>query len=148
MVIVIIKYYCLSHDVVTYMYITKEMQDATKRLKEDNSIVVLPADKGRASVVMDVNNNHVKMSFVIENGPYQLLNKDPTERLTRKLSERLLTLKRSEHLTEAVYNKISPRDKQPPRIYGLPRIHKANAPLRPISSCLNKYNLCMIYPPT
>ena len=33
--------------------ITKEMRDALKRLKEDESIMVLPADKGCASIVMD-----------------------------------------------------------------------------------------------
>ena len=29
--------------------------------------------------------------------------------------------------------------KQPPRIYGLPKIHKANKPLRPIVSCVNTF---------
>ena len=66
--------------------ITKEMQDALKRLEEDESIMVLPADKGRASEVMDINNYHTKMSTLIENGLYQLLNKDPTDHLTRTLS--------------------------------------------------------------
>jgi len=103
--------------------ITEEMQDVLKRLKEDDSIMVLPADKGSASIVMDTNTYHAKMSSLIENRPYQLLNKDPTDRLTRKLSEKLLTLKRSGHLTEAVYNKIRLRHKQLPRIYGLPKIH-------------------------
>ena len=41
--------------------------------------MVLPADKGRASVVMDTDTYHTKMSSLIENGPYQLLNKDPTD---------------------------------------------------------------------
>ena len=58
------------------------MQDALKRLKEDESIMVLPAGKGRASVVMDTDTYHTKMSTLIENGPYQLLNKDPTDCLT------------------------------------------------------------------
>ena len=89
--------------------------------------MVLTADKGRANIVMDVNNYHAKMSSLIENGPYQLLYKDPTDRLTRKLSEKLLTLKRSGHLTEAVYNKIRPQHKQPPRIYDLPKIHMNKA---------------------
>ena len=119
--------------------ITKEMRDALKSLKEDESIMVLPADKGRASVVMDTATYRAKISTLIENGPYQLLNKDPTDRLTRKLSEKLLTLKRNEHLSEAVYNKIRPRHKQPPRIYGLPKIHKADVPLRPIVSCVNTF---------
>ena len=114
--------------------ITKEMRDALKSLKEDESIMVLSADKGHVSVLMDTDTYRAKMSTLIENGPYQLLNKDPTDRLTRKLSEKLLTLKRSGYLSEAVYNKIRPRHKQPPRIYGLPKIHKADVPLRPIVS--------------
>ena len=89
--------------------------------------MVLTADKGRANIVIDVNNYHAKMSSLIENGPYQLLYKDPTDRLTRKLSEKLLTLKRSGHLTEAVYNKIRPQHKQPLRIYDLPKIHMNKA---------------------
>ncbi|KAL9989418.1 hypothetical protein ACROYT_G003965 [Oculina patagonica] len=117
--------------------ITEEMRDALKSLKEDESIMVLPADKGRASVVIDADTYRTKMSTLIENGPYQLLNKEPTDRLTRKLSKELLTLKRNEDLSEAVYNKIRPRHKQPPRIYGLPKIHKADIPLRPIVSFVN-----------
>ena len=66
------------------------MRDALKSLKEDESIMVLPADKGRASVVMDTDSHRAKMSTLIENGPYQLLSQDPTGRLTRKLSEKLL----------------------------------------------------------
>ena len=47
--------------------------------------MVLPADKGRPSVVMDVNSYHAKMSSLIKNGPYQLLNKDPIDRTTSDL---------------------------------------------------------------
>ncbi|XP_078370337.1 uncharacterized protein LOC144654108 [Oculina patagonica] len=67
------------------------------------------------------------------------MNKDPTDRLNKKVTEKLLTLKRSGDLSEAVYNKIRPRHKQPPRIYGLPKIHKADVPLRPIVSCVNTF---------
>ena len=119
--------------------ITKEQQDALKSLKEDKSIMILPADKGRTSVVLDADTYRAKMSALIDSGPYQLLNKDPTDRLTQKLSEKLLTLKRNGHISEAVYNKIRPRHKQPPRVYGLPKIHKANTPLRPIVSCVNTF---------
>ena len=119
--------------------VTKEQQDALKSLEEDKSIMILPADKGCASVVLDADTYHAKMSALVDFGPYQLLNKDPTDRLTRKLSEKLLTLKRNGHISEAVYNKIRPRHKQPPRVYGLPKIHKANTPLRPIVSCVNTF---------
>ena len=88
---------------------------------------------------MDTNTYHTKMSALIVKGLYQLLNKDPTDHLTRKLSEKLLILKQSGYLSEAVYNKIRARHKQPPRLYSLPRIHKADVPLRPIVSCVNTF---------
>ena len=49
--------------------ITKEQQDALKSLKEDKSIMILPADKGRASVVLDADTYHAKMSALIDSGP-------------------------------------------------------------------------------
>ena len=88
------------------------------------SIKIIPADKGRASVVLDTNTNQTKMTFLIENRPYQHLNKVPRNRRTRKLPEGLLTLNRSRHVPKTVYYKIRPRRKQPPRIYGLPKLHK------------------------
>ncbi|KAL9954516.1 hypothetical protein ACROYT_G042066 [Oculina patagonica] len=50
--------------------ITKEMRDGLKSLKEDDSIMILPADKGRTSVVLDTETYHTKMSTLIENGPF------------------------------------------------------------------------------
>ena len=119
--------------------ITKEERDALKSLKEDNTIMILSVEKGRVSVVLDTDTYHAKTSALIETGPYQPLSKDPTDRLTRKLSEKLLSLKRNGRISKAVYNNIRPRHKQPARIYGSPKIHKANIPLRPIVSCVKTF---------
>ena len=119
--------------------IAKEMQEALKNLKQDDSIMIPPVDKGRASVVLNTDTYHEKMKTLIETGPYQLLNKVPTDQLSRKLTEKLLSLKRSGHLSETVYNKIKPRHKQPPRIYGQPKTHKPEIPLRPIVSWVNTF---------
>ena len=43
--------------------------------------------------------HHSKMSALIENGLHQLLNKDRTDRMTWKLTEKLLTLKRNSYLS-------------------------------------------------
>jgi len=51
------------------------MQEALKNFKQDDSIVILPADKGRTSVVLNTDTCHDKMKTLIETGPYQLLNK-------------------------------------------------------------------------
>ena len=103
--------------------------------------MVFLADKGRASVILDADKYHAKISALIDSGAYQLLNKDPTDSLTRKLSEKLLTLKREWTLSEAAYNKIRPHHKRPPRILLLPKIQKSDIPFRPIMSCVNTFTL-------
>lgn len=116
--------------------ITKEQRGALRSLKENNSVMIPPADKGGSSIVFDTDTYHATMSALIETGPYKLLKKYPTDLLTRKLSEKLLSLKRNGHISEAVCNKIRPRHEQPPRIHGLLKSHKSNVPLRPIVSCV------------
>ena len=116
--------------------ITREMRTALKSLKEDHSIMILPAGKGRASVLLDADNYHNKMTSLIETGPYKTVNKGPTDRLCRKLTDKLLV---NGSLDEKTYRKLRPQHKQPPRIYGLPKIHKPNIPLRPIVSCVNSF---------
>lgn len=39
-------------------------------------------------------------------------------------------------ISNALYNKLRPTGSQLPRIYGLPKIHKPDVPLRPIASCI------------
>ena len=69
---------------------------------------------------------------LIESSLYWLTNKDHTDRLRRKLTEKLLNLK-------PVYNKMRPKHIQPPRIYGLPETHKSSILLRPIVSYVNTF---------
>ena len=75
------------------------------------------------SIVLDTNTYHDKLKTLIETGPYRLLNKEPTDRLSRKHTDKPLSLKRSGHLSET--------------IYGLLKTNKPNTPLIPIVSCIN-----------
>ncbi|XP_030849793.1 uncharacterized protein LOC115927720 [Strongylocentrotus purpuratus] len=67
----------------------------------------------------------------------------PDYRLARKLTNTLLNLKKDNVMDEPTYRRLKPTQKQPPRIYGLPKIHKPTVPLRPIVSCIGSfaYNL-------
>lgn len=71
--------------------------------------MVLSTDEGRASIILNADTYQAKMSWLIDSGPYQLLDKGPTDRLTRTL-----TLKRNGNVSEVVYNRIRPRHKQTP----------------------------------
>ena len=63
------------------------------------------------------------------------------KRFATLLTDKLLSLKRNGNLSETIYNKNKPRHKEPPGIYGLPKIHMPNTPLRPIVSCTFAYDL-------
>ena len=57
---------------------SKDERKALKELQSDASIVVLPADKGRSTVILNREDYLEKCMDHINNGPYQLLKKDPT----------------------------------------------------------------------
>ena len=65
---------------------------------------------------------------------------DKTAKLERKLQKRLLELVNSKVLTNEVYDRIRPTGSQRPQMYGLPKIHKPNVPLRPILSMIGSQN--------
>ena len=69
--------------------------------------MVLAADKGRASVVLDTETYRQKMTKFIKSGPCRLLDKDPADRLSRKSTEELLDLYRNGNLTEPVFKRQS-----------------------------------------
>jgi hypothetical protein len=115
--------------------ITKSEKLAIKSLGEDKSILILPADKGCATVILNKDEYVTKMeALVMDTNTYKPIKKDPTEKFRSKLVKILLTFK--SELPTWFYKQLYPTGGQPPRIYGLPKIHKAGRPLRPIVSSI------------
>lgn len=54
--------------------------------------VILPADKGRATVILDRTDYTQKMNDILREGNYQLIKKDPTLKLERSLVTNLKIL--------------------------------------------------------
>ena len=105
--------------------LTKDEQQALKRLKNDN-IVILPADKGRVTVVMDKTDHFDKMDALVNNKKtYEELKRDPAPALQRKLNSKILTLKKSDAFDTQRYYRLRCSVPQPPKLYGLP-IHCTN----------------------
>ena len=77
--------------------LTKDELHALRRLRNDKDIVILPADKGRVTVVMDKKDYTDKMdSLVNDKQTYEPLKRDPTPALQRRLNGKLLDLKKTE----------------------------------------------------
>ncbi|KAG8239602.1 hypothetical protein J437_LFUL018654 [Ladona fulva] len=70
------------------------------------------------------------------------MNRDPTDTVASKTSN----LIRKSGLPEEMMGRMHPGAPAPPRLYGLPKIHKEGAPLRPIVSAINSptYNLAKV----
>ena len=73
--------------------------------------MILPADKGRASVILNAHPYRDKMGKLISTGPYWKLAKDPTDRLFRKITAQLLALNKTGDLDDATYRKLRPTSK-------------------------------------
>ena len=117
-----------------------------KELQSDTLIVILPADKGRSTVIFNCGDYLEKCMDHRNNSPYQLLKKDPTTKIKTKTLKQLKVLKDNEFIDNKLYYYLKPTDSPVPRFYGQPKIHKSGVPVCPIVSYsgsplynLNKY---------
>ena len=111
------------------------LRKALGDLKKREDIVILPADKGRCTVVMDETEYHAKVdSLLADRKFYKVLDKDRTSSTERKMNAALLGLKKNGTIPEPLYRRLRSLGGHIPLLYGLPKIHKPGIPLRPIVS--------------
>ncbi|XP_072141935.1 uncharacterized protein, partial [Dermacentor andersoni] len=112
----------------------KQERDAVKRLQENRDIVVLPADKGNATVLLDKSKYIEKMCLLLSDvHTYASVARDPTPKLQRDLQKLLADVFRMvppQH--KHLYYRLICHNGSAPAIYGLPKVHKPDVPLRPI----------------
>ena len=126
--------------------LSKDERKALKEFQSDTSIIILPADKGRSIVILNCEDYLEKCMDHINNGPYQLLKKDPTTKIKTKILKQLKVIKDNKFIDNKLYYYLKPTDSPVPRFYGQPKIHKPRVTIRPIVSYsgsllynLNKY---------
>ena len=70
----------------------------------------------------------------INNGPYQLLEKNPTTKIKTKTLKQLKLLKDNEFIDTKLYYYLKPTNSPAPRFYDQPKIHKPGVLIRPVVS--------------
>ncbi|BHF68058.1 hypothetical protein SprV_0301108800 [Sparganum proliferum] len=103
-----------------------------KELKMDKDIIVLPADKGRATVVMSRVDYNEKARALDDQQFYKSTPSSRAKAMIGQLTGLLNRLKRSSAISLDECRQIKPTDTALARFYGFPKIHKPNVPLRPI----------------
>lgn len=124
--------------------ISKKEAEAIHTLQNNTNITILPADKGRTTVILDTEKYEKQMKNMLQdNNTYEVLKKNPTDIKKNKLRLLLKPLLDDGKLDKQTYNHLIPTANITPRIYGTPKIHKPRAPLRPIVDSIGSvtYNL-------
>ena len=106
-------------------------------IKKDQSIMVLAADKGRATVLLDRADYVNKANTLLQDSnTYSQLKKDSTDKIKRKVIETLSQIRNSGNMSNDTYFNLYTQLRIP-KFYGLPKIHKEGTPLRPIVDSIN-----------
>ena len=122
-------------NIPTHSNLTPAEKGAIQELKERDDIVIKPADKCSAVVVMD------KVDYLEEANRqmtderfYKTLDTDHTEEFSTKITQELKIMKENSHIDKNTFHFLKPNKTKAGRFYQLPKIHKVNKPGRPIVS--------------
>lgn len=106
-------------------------------LKQQQNLKVLKPDKSNKTVVMYECDYDKKMNDLLQDvSTYKELKNDPTNIYQKKNNELAANWENKAYISPVMAGKIKILNAQPPRIYGLPKLHKNGIPLRPIVSCI------------
>lgn len=102
----------------------------------DNDLVVSRADKGNCIVILNRNDYKQKVLDIVQSNEFSILRKDPTPNFHKELKN---VVKNSSYVFETDQQKsiVVPMNPQSPILYGLPKLHKDNIPVRPVVSYLD-----------
>ncbi|KAM7292109.1 uncharacterized protein ISCGN_025361 [Ixodes scapularis] len=112
--------------------LSKEECTALRRLRDDKNIVILPADKGNSTVVLNRDTYEDKANQLLDCSAYKKLKRDPTSAIQRNLNRTLALIFKEHPESKNLYLRLICRNGFAPGFYGLPKIHKPDVPLRPI----------------
>ena len=121
--------------------ISKEELEALKTLSADQNLIISKPDKGNGVVILDKLDyiSKMKLSFC-DRTTFQSANHNNNLQQLQKFQQFLARLKKRKAIDDEVYQRIRPISASTPTLYGLPKIHKNDTPLRPILSSVGSYN--------
>ncbi|XP_036348032.1 uncharacterized protein LOC118757427 [Rhagoletis pomonella] len=106
--------------------------------KHKHEIIVTDSDKGNKTVVIYKKDYREKMNELLKDkNTYRKLRNDPTNTLQKKNNNIVNQLYKNKIISWREKQLLTCSAATAPRLYGLPKIHKPNIPLRPIASSLH-----------
>lgn len=118
------------------MTIPRRYITALKNLKKDESITIYPSDKGGGIVILNTTDYNEKMESLLHDvDTYQLISLQEINTDIENFNKSVRNIIKKNKITH--WNKLIEKNPKIPQIYGLPKTHKVNVPLRPITSGIN-----------
>ena len=79
-------------------------------------------------------------SLLSDTTKFKQIESDPTSTRENSLTNYLLKMKKLEVIDNSTYWSMKPSGSNPGIMYGLPKVHKPDCPMRPIVSSIGTYN--------
>lgn len=132
-----INKYQTTEKIFNKSLLKKYIDETQQFLKNNKEILILKADKINTTVIMDRKeyDNQIETLLNDEN-IYTKLKKDPTNQIQTKLNNIISNIHKKGKIDWKLSKFLKSYNGIAPAIYGLPKIHKINTPLRPIVSCI------------
>ncbi|XP_055714186.1 uncharacterized protein LOC129808437 [Phlebotomus papatasi] len=114
------------------------LETVTRRfIREHSEIIIVSSDKGNKTVVMWRDEYEEKMTNIVsDETTYKKTTANQLNIAERKNNTLVKRLYEGGHIDFITKRELTTHNSRTPRIYGLPKIHKTNTPLRPIVSCI------------
>lgn len=118
-------------------WIIKDIRKSQKFLKDHPELIITRADKGSKTVILSSNEYDEKMMGLLsDTQTYKQLRSDPTSRITKSINNIVDSWLEHKYIDKREHRMLKVSSSNPSRIYGLPKIHKPNRPLRPVVSTI------------
>ena len=114
---------CLTNPKLSKSNMTKDQKLALKKLTEGKDIVIFPADKGNATVVLNKEDYNQKMNDLLKDARYKQMKSNTTTKLEKKVVDVLKEVESRGGLYSAQKKSLVNNYSTPPQMYGLPKIH-------------------------
>ena len=122
--------------------IPQEEHDALKRLSKNKDIIITKPDKGSGVVIMNRSDYISKMQEIIsDETKFKFASNQDIYKISRTIERRVRNylrdyVKKPGFISDAEYSTLYPNGSHIGVMYGLPKVHKNNTPMRPICSAV------------
>ena len=135
---------CTEEDIIsvttshrkTHSNLTLQEKSALNNLKNNQSIVIKPCDKGGGICIINTRYYFTKIDTHLQDrNTYKPLTYNPASAIVNDTCT-LIEYIHSQHIIDKATKEflLPPKNTRTPLFYGLPKIHKPGCPLRPVAS--------------